>query len=85
MKIPFVKNTVTNFFSMFVRMVQGILITRWMIHNMGEAQYGLWVMLWSFFSYALLLDLGFGVAAHKVTATELYKWDIKKALTTKQG
>lgn len=78
MKIPFVKNTVTNFFSMFVRMVQGILITRWMIHNMGEAQYGLWVMLWSFFSYALLLDLGFGVAAQKVTATELYKWDIER-------
>jgi len=35
-------------------------------------------MLWSFFSYALLLDLGFGVAAQKVTATELYKRDIEK-------
>ena len=35
-------------------------------------------MLWSFFSYALLLDLGFGVAAQKVTATELYKKDIEK-------
>ena len=78
MKIPFFKNTVTNYFSMFVRLVQGILVTRWLISHLGEAQYGLWVMLWSFFSYALLLDLGFGVAAQKVTATELYKNDIQK-------
>ena len=78
MKIPFFKNTVTNYFSMFVRLVQGILVTRWLIGNLGQAQYGLWVMLWSFFSYALLLDLGFGVAAQKVTATELYKKDIEK-------
>ncbi|MBE6405010.1 MAG: hypothetical protein E7040_03215 [Lentisphaerae bacterium] len=78
MKIPFFKNTVTNYFSMFVRLVQGILVTRWLISHLGEAQYGLWVMLWSFFSYALLLDLGFGVAAQKVTATELYKKDIGK-------
>ena len=78
MKIPFFKNTMTNYFSMFVRLVQGILVTRWLISHLGEAQYGLWVMLWSFFSYALLLDLGFGVAAQKVTATELYKKDIEK-------
>ncbi|MBQ4335594.1 MAG: oligosaccharide flippase family protein [Lentisphaeria bacterium] len=78
MKIPFFKNTVTNYFSMFVRLVQGILVTRWLISHLGEAQYGLWVMLWSFFSYALLLDLGFGVAAQKVTATELYKKDIEQ-------
>ena len=78
MKIPFLKNTVTNYFSMFVRLLQGILVTRWLISHLGEAQYGLWVMLWSFFSYALLLDLGFGVAAQKVTATELYKKDIEK-------
>ena len=63
---------------MFVRLVQGILVTRWLISHLGESQYGLWVMLWSFFSYALLLDLGFGVAAQKVTATELYKKDIEK-------
>ena len=78
MKIPFFKNTITNYFSMFVRLVQGILVTRWLISHLGEAQYGLWVMLWSFFSYALLLDLGFGVAAQKVTATELYKKDVEK-------
>ena len=78
MKIPFLKNTMTNYFSMFVRLIQGILVTRWLISHLGERQYGLWVMLWSFFSYALLLDLGFGVAAQKVTATKLYEKDIEK-------
>ena len=73
MKIPFFKNTLTNYFSMFVRLIQGILVTRWLVSHLGEAQYGLWIMLWSFFSYALLLDLGFGVAAQTVTAPELYK------------
>lgn len=78
MKIPFLKNTVTNYLALFIRMVQGILITRWMIHNLGEAQYGLWIMLWSFFSYALLLDLGFGVAAQKAAAMELFRRDLEK-------
>ena len=78
MKIPFFKNTVTNYFSMFVRLIQGILVTRWLISHLGEAQYGLWIMLLSFFYYALILDLWFGVAAQKVTATELYKKDIEK-------
>ena len=78
MKIPFLKNTVTNYLALFIRMVQGILITRWMIRNLGEAQYGLWIMLWSFFSYALLLDLGFGVAAQKVAATELFRRNLEK-------
>lgn len=78
MKIPFLKNTVTNYLALIIRMVQGILITRWMIRNLGEAQYGLWIMLWSFFSYALLLDLGFGVAAQKAAATELFRRDLEK-------
>ena len=38
MKIPFFKNTVTNYFSMFVRLVQGILVTRWLISHLVEAQ-----------------------------------------------
>ena len=41
MKIPFFKNTLTNYFSMFVRLVQGILVTRWLISHLGQAQYGL--------------------------------------------
>ena len=36
MKIPFFKNTVTNYFSMFVRLVQGIMVTRWLISQRGQ-------------------------------------------------
>lgn len=78
MKIPLLKNTLTNYLSMGVRLVQGVFITRWMIAELGEANYGLWMMLWSFFCYSLLLDFGLGVAAQKATATELWKRDIHK-------
>ena len=78
MKIPLLKNTLTNYLSMGVRLIQGVLITRWMIAELGEANYGLWMMLWSFFCYSLLLDFGLGVAAQKATATELWKRDIQK-------
>ncbi len=78
MKIPLLKNTLTNYLSMGVRLIQGVLITRWMISELGEADYGLWMMLWAFFCYSLLLDFGLGVAAQKATATELWKRDIQK-------
>jgi O-antigen/teichoic acid export membrane protein len=66
----------TNYVSMAVRLVQGILVTRWLIATLGQEYYGLWVLLWSFFCYSLLLDFGFGVAAQKCTSTELYRQDI---------
>ena len=78
MKIPILKNTFTNYLNMFVRLLQGILVTRWMIAELGEINYGLWTMLWSFFCYSLLLDFGLGVAAQKATATQLWKYDIRK-------
>ena len=78
MKIPLLKNPLTNYLSRGVRLIQGVLITRWMIEELGEANYGLWMMLWSFFCYSLLLDFGLGVAAQKATATELWKRDIQK-------
>lgn len=76
MKIPIFHNTITNYVSMAVRLVQGILVTRWLIATLGQEYYGLWVLLWSFFCYSLLLDFGFGVAAQKCTSTELYRQDI---------
>ena len=78
MKIPLIKNTLTNYLSMFVRLLQGILITRWMLAELGEENYGLWIMLWSFFCYSLLLDFGLGAAAQKATAAELWRRNIRK-------
>jgi len=78
MKIPVFKNTMTNYVFMAVRLVQGILITRWLLSNLGKEYYGLWAILWSFFCYSLLLDFGFGTMARKCTSTELYRSDIDR-------
>lgn len=78
MKIPVFKNTMTNYLIMAVRLVQGILITRWLLTNLGKEYYGLWAILWSFFCYSLLLDFGFGLMARKCTSTELYRTDIDR-------
>lgn len=61
---------------MIISLVNGILVTRWLISGLGDEYYGLWILLWSFFGYSLLLDFGFGVTAQKYTATEGWKKDI---------
>ncbi len=75
MKIPVIKNTVTNYLNAGVRLLQGILISRWIIGYLGMEYYGLWTLLWSFFVYALLLDFGCGVSAQKYTSGGLYEKD----------
>ncbi|OQA87430.1 MAG: Polysaccharide biosynthesis protein [Lentisphaerae bacterium ADurb.Bin242] len=69
------KNTVTNYFLVFLRLLEGILLTRWLYHFLGREYYGYWALLWSIFVYALLLDFGFGKAAQKYTARKLYETD----------
>ncbi len=75
MKIPVFKNTATNYMIMGIRLIEGILVTRWILNHLGKENYGLWAILWSFFCYALLLDFGFGVTARKSTSVELYRTD----------
>ncbi len=70
-----IKNTVTNYAASAIRILQGILVTRWMIGFLGPESYGLWSLLWTFFAYALLLDFGFGLSAQKFTSTGLYQRD----------
>ena len=69
------KNTITNYCMVFLRLLEGILLTRWLYHFLGKEYYGYWALLWSVFVYALLLDFGFGKAAQKYTARKLYETD----------
>ncbi len=78
MKIPIIKNTVTNYISAAVLLFEGVLVARWIIAFAGKEYYGLWTLLWSFFSYALLLEFGCGKAAQKSTAIGLYQQDERK-------
>lgn len=85
MHIPIFKNTFTNYISVAVRFIQGIVVTRLMLSSLGTQQYGLWTLLWAFFCYGLLLDFGMGLAAKKITAEGAYNEDLpryNRALST---
>lgn len=77
MQVAVAKNTATNYLVMLVRFFQGLLVTRWLIGYLGDSGYGLWMLLWSFFGYAILVDFGFGIAGQKYTSQELFKRDIR--------
>ena len=77
MQVSVAKNTTTNYLVMLIRFFQGLLVTRWMIGYLGDSGYGLWMLLWTFFGYALLMDFGVGIAGQKYTSVELFKRDIR--------
>lgn len=77
MQVSVAKNTTTNYLIMLIRVFQGLLVTRWMIGYLGDEGYGLWMLLWTFFGYALLMDFGVGIAGQKYTSQELFKRDIR--------
>ncbi len=69
------KNTLTNYLSLAIRLVQGVLVTRWMFESLGEVYYGFWALLWAVFFYVLVLEFGFSKAAQKYTAEQLFDRD----------
>ena len=77
MQVSVAKNTTTNYLVMLIRTFQGLLVTRWLIGYLGDGGYGLWMLLWTFFGYALLVDFGVGIAGQKYTSQELFKRDIR--------
>ena len=77
MQVSVAKNTTTNYLVILIRIIQGILVTRWLIGFLGDAGYGFWMLLWTFFSYALLVDFGAGIAGQKYTSQELFKRDMR--------
>ena len=77
MQVSVAKNTTTNYLVMLIRFFQGLLVTRSLIGYLGDSGYGLWMLLWTFFGYALLMDFGVGIAGQKYTSQELFKKDIR--------
>ena len=77
MQVSVAKNTTTNYLVMLIRVFQGLLVTRWLIRYLGDSGYGLWMLLWTFFGYALLMDFGVGIAGQKYTSLELFKRDTR--------
>ncbi len=77
MQVSVAKNTATNYLVTLIRTIQGLLVTRCLIGYLGDAGYGFWMLLWTFFGYALLVDFGAGIAGQKYTSQELFKRDIR--------
>lgn len=71
-------NTASNYALIVVRVLQGILVTRWLYHYLGVDYYGFWSLLWVFFTYMGIFNFGFGAATQKFTAEKIFKNDIEK-------
>lgn len=76
MKIPLLKNTLTNYALIAVKMLEGFLLVRWMIDRLGLDVYGLWGILWSLLMYSVIVDFGFGPTLRKYTAVGLWKYEL---------
>ncbi len=72
------KNTVTNYVYLVIRMGAAIILTRIIFMGLGTDYYGFWSLLWAIFGYSLLLDFGFGQTVQKYTAEASFTGDMNK-------
>lgn len=61
-------NTIANYFSLIIKLITAIFLTRIIFLGLGNTSYGFWALLWSIFGYSLLLDFGFGTSVQKYAA-----------------
>src|ERR1700677_2802536 len=65
-----VKNALTGYLRLAVRMVLGLVTFRLLYQGLSAVpeQFGFWSLLWAVFGYGILLDFGFGYSAQKRVA-----------------
>lgn len=61
-------NTLSNWTMLAVNVVIGIVITPLIISNIGQEQYGMWTLVWSFIGYYTLLNAGINSAVVRYVA-----------------
>lgn len=61
-------NSLSNFIYIGTRMVFGVLIFRTLYQALPAEEFGFWSLLWSVFSYSILLDFGIGFTTMKRVA-----------------
>ena len=69
------RSALSNYATLLVRLAAGVWLTRILFMNLSRVEYGFWSLLWSIFGYALLLDLGFGVAMVKYASQSAIERD----------
>ncbi|NQZ56786.1 MAG: polysaccharide biosynthesis C-terminal domain-containing protein [Lentisphaeraceae bacterium] len=72
------RNTITSYVDIILRMITGLLTTRFILDGLGKDLYGYWALLWTIFGYSLLLDFGFGTSVRKYTAEATVTKDFDK-------
>jgi O-antigen/teichoic acid export membrane protein len=65
------RNTVANYGGTFVAMAVGLVLTPFLVHELGDAHYGIWALLGSVIAYFQLLDLGLSTSLAKYVAEYL--------------
>jgi O-antigen/teichoic acid export membrane protein len=62
------RSTLANYVGKFITLASGLVLTPFMLHQLGATDYALWVLVTSFVAYGALLDLGVGAALTKYVA-----------------
>ncbi|MGV3526666.1 MAG: oligosaccharide flippase family protein [Candidatus Sericytochromatia bacterium] len=62
------RSTLSNYGLLALRMVSMVVLTRSLFLALSPEEYGFWALIWSLFSFTLLLDFGFGTAVQKWTS-----------------
>lgn len=62
------RNIAANYTGSFITLGIGFMLTPFLVHNLGDAQYGLWVLLGSVVVYFQLLDLGLSASLARYVA-----------------
>jgi O-antigen/teichoic acid export membrane protein len=62
------RNSISNYVTMGLKIVFGLLMFRMLFQNLSKEEFGFWSLLWSVFGYGILLDFGFGFTAEKRVA-----------------
>ena len=57
-KKQLLKNVGSSWFSLAINLVVGVFLSPFIIHRLGDAAYGIWVLIFSFTGYYGLFDLG---------------------------
>ncbi|MGE3726011.1 MAG: lipopolysaccharide biosynthesis protein [Candidatus Sericytochromatia bacterium] len=61
-------STLSNYGLLALRIGSMLVLTRSLFLGLNQEEYGFWALIWSIFSYTLLLDFGFGTAVQKWTS-----------------
>lgn len=82
MKNLLLKSSSYRFLEVSVEIILSILLTPFLIHNLGDSHYGLWILILSTLGWFKFLDLGFSYAVQRNIVLAIEKLDNLKINTT---